>query len=200
MKYHPFGDTGISIPAIVYGTSALGNLYSEPDYKTKLAIVRECTTRVSKPVVFDCAGKYGAGLALEILGKCLMELNVKPDDVVISNKLAWIRTPLKTPEPTFEKGVWCNLKNDAIQDIGYEGILKCWEQGNELLGGNYQPQLLSVHDPDEYILAAKDDKDRERRFRDILEAYRALSDLKKEGKIKAIGIGAKNCFYFPFFL
>lgn len=42
---------------------------------------------VQKPVVFDCAGKYGAGLALQSLGNCLKILNVKPENVLISNKL-----------------------------------------------------------------------------------------------------------------
>ena len=52
--------------------------------------------------VFDSAGKYGAGLALEVLGKALEELGVPPEKVLISNKLAWKRVPLTTPEPTFE--------------------------------------------------------------------------------------------------
>ena len=47
----------------------------------------------------------------------LQELGVPPDKVLISNKLAWKRVPLTTPEPTFEPGVWVNLKNDAVQDI-----------------------------------------------------------------------------------
>ena len=63
--------------------------------------------------VFDSAGKYGAGLALEELGRCLGELKVDPDKVLISNKLAWKRVPLKTPEPTFEPGAWVNLKHSA---------------------------------------------------------------------------------------
>jgi len=55
--------------------------------------------------VFDSAGKYGAGLALEVLGQCLEELNVPPEKVVISNKLAWKRIPLpEGAEPTFEPG------------------------------------------------------------------------------------------------
>ena len=48
---------------------------------------------------------------------CAQELGVEPDKVLISNKLAWKRVPLTTPEPTFEPGVWVNLKNDAVQDI-----------------------------------------------------------------------------------
>jgi D-threo-aldose 1-dehydrogenase len=192
MTHSKIGNTGVTIPRIVFGTSALGNLYTALNFETKLNIVKNCFENMPAPVVFDSAGKYGAGLALEMLGKCLNKLNIKPEDVVISNKLAWIRTPLTTPEPSFEKGVWFDLENDAVQDISYDGIIKCWKQGNELLGGIYKPQLLSVHDPDEYIIAATDEKDKQKRIQDILDAYRALSDLKKEGKIKAIGIGAKN--------
>jgi D-threo-aldose 1-dehydrogenase len=192
MEYKALGKTGLQVPPIVFGTSALGNLYTALDDDTKLNIVSECMMYMQKPVVFDCAGKYGAGLALEMLGTCLKKLNVGPDDVIISNKLGWVQTPLTTPEPTFEKGVWQNLKHDAVQKISYDGIIECWEQGNELLGGNYKPQLVSVHDPDEYINQAKDPKEREALFNHILDAYKALADLKAQNKVKAIGVGAKD--------
>jgi len=192
MEYHQIGKSGINVPPIVFGTSALGNLYKAVDDEIKLAIVKECFDNVKKPVVFDSAGKYGAGLALEMLGICLQKLNIKPEDVVISNKLGWIRTELRTLEPTFEQGVWHNLKNDAVQNISYNGIITCFEQGNELLGGTYKPQLLSVHDPDEYVLQGKIAIEKEKLLNDIMEAYRALSDLKKQGKVKAIGIGSKD--------
>jgi len=191
-KRNNFGKTGLQIPPIIFGTSALGNLYAAISEDIKLAIVGQCFEHVQQPVVFDSAGKYGAGLALEMLGKCLQKLRINPEDVIISNKLGWIRTELKTPEPTFEQGVWHNLKNDAIQNISYDGIITCFEQGNELLGGIYKPQLVSVHDPDEYIKQAKNDKDREKRFSDILDAYKALADLKKQGKVKTVGIGSKD--------
>lgn len=191
MEYTPIGKTGLRIPRIVFGTSALGNLYRVHSFNTKLEIVRECIQNVQNPV-FDSAGKYGAGLALETLGKCLQQLKISTDDVLISNKLGWLRTELTAPEPAFEKGVWFGLKNDAVQKISYEGIMQCFEQGNELLGGNYKPQLLSVHDPDEYINKGKDSSEKENHFKDILEAYRALSDLKAQGKTKAVGIGSKD--------
>jgi D-threo-aldose 1-dehydrogenase len=161
--------------------------------------------------MFDSAGKYGAGLALEEIGLCLAELNVAPDNVsrpdlsrsnvalkkqpshffvfeqvLISNKLAWKRVPLTTPEPTFEPGAWVNLKHDAIQDISYQGILDCYEQGNELLG-NYEAKVVSVHDPDEYLAAATDDTDLAKRKDDVLGAYTALAELKAAGKVLSIG-------------
>ncbi len=180
----------ISLPKVIFGTSGLGNLYVALSEEIKCAIVAE-SVRCSNPAVFDSAGKYGAGLALESLGRSLKQLNVKPSDVLISNKLGWLRTELKTPEPTFEPGVWRDLKYDAVQKISYDGILECYEQGNELLG-DYKAELVSVHDPDEYLNAAKDEQERTQRYQDILEAYRGLYELKMDGKVKGIGVGSKD--------
>lgn len=192
MEHSPVGNTGISIPRIIFGTSALGNLYSALSDETKTGIVSECLRNVPKPVVFDSAGKYGAGLALESLGRILDNLQVNREDVIISNKLGWLRTPLSGTEPQFEKGVWFNILNDARQEISYEGIIECWEQGNELLGGKYKPAMISVHDPDEYLARAGDKTEFKKLFSDILDAYRALADLKSGGKVRAVGVGAKN--------
>lgn len=175
----------------MFGTSGLGNLFVALNEEEKLNIVSECVRLSAGKVVFDSAGKYGAGLALETLGKCLRKLNVPKENVVISNKLGWFRTKLKTEEPTFEPGVWKNLKHDAVQKISYEGIIECFDQGNELLDG-YIPQMVSVHDPDEYLNTAKDHYHAEKLYNDILAAYEALYDLKKLGRVKFIGVGAKN--------
>jgi len=193
MKYNEIGNTGIKIPPIIFGTSALGNLYAEIDENTKIDIINNCFKYMpSRPIVFDSAGKYGAGLALEMLGKCFLKLNINPEDVIISNKLGWMQTSLTTLEPTFEKGVWFGLENDAIQNISYDGILKCWEQGNELLGESYCQQLISVHDPDEYIIGSVNNNEYEKRFENVLDAYRALVEIKNKNKNIAVGIGAKN--------
>ena len=191
-KQQAAGISKLILPPIIFGTSALGNLYQELEYSTKLRIVSECLNLSDGQVVFDSAGKYGAGLALEELGKILKELDADPGNVMISNKLGWLRTPLKGSEPDFEKGVWINLQHDAVQDISYGGIIKCWEQGIELLGEKYAPKLVSVHDPDEYLNAACNTNDRKRRFQDIADAYKALFDLKDVGSVKAVGVGAKN--------
>lgn len=180
-----------SMPRVIFGTSSLGNLFVCLSDELKLEIVSECFKHSQGKVVFDTAGKYGAGLALESLGKCLNQLNITPEKVIISNKLGWIRTELKTPEPLFEPGVWRNLKYDAVQKISYDGILECFDQGNQLLDG-YIPSMVSVHDPDEYMAGAFSSEDFQKRYTDILDAYRALEKLKKEKKVASIGVGAKT--------
>ncbi|MGX5690492.1 aldo/keto reductase [Arcticibacter tournemirensis] len=180
----------ITLPRVIFGTSALGNLYTALPYEVKEEIVGECVRNSQGTVVFDSAGKYGAGLALESLGNCLDNLNVSPESVIISNKLGWYRTNLKTPEPTFEPGVWKDLKFDAVQKISYEGILECFRQGNLLLG-KYTPQLISVHDPDEYLAIARTSAEEDKLYQDILEAYKALLSLKKTHQV-LVGVGAKS--------
>jgi len=204
-KRNKLGKTGIAIPTIIYGTSFLGNLYQELSDIVKLELMQEWF-KVSESIpMIDCAGKYGAGLALEVIGEGLKQLGKGKEDILISNKLGWYRVPLATEEPTFEPGAWVNLKFDAVQKISYKGILDCWQQGCELLGGYYKPQLVSVHDPDEYLAAATDRADRMKRLHDILGAYRALFELKEKGEVLAVGIGAKDWliirelyYYVPF--
>ncbi len=192
MKLNALGKTGIKVPPIVFGTSCLGNLYEIVSDETKLKIVAEIFRHCPAPVVLDSAGKYGAGLALEVIGDCVRKLQIAPTNVIISNKLGWYRVPLRGAEPTFERGVWAGIKNDAEARISYEGILQCHEQGCELLGKNYAPQLASVHDPDEFLATAKNPADRKLRFENVLGAYRALFELKKNGAVKAVGIGSKD--------
>jgi D-threo-aldose 1-dehydrogenase len=192
MQYQILGETGLKIPPIIFGTSCLGNLYQALPDHTKLAIIQEMFQHVETPVVLDSAGKYGAGLALEVIGNCLKELGIRSEDVVISNKLGWVRVPLQAPEPTFEPGAWVDLAYDAEQDISYAGILRCWEQGCQLLGEEYTPQMVSVHDPDEYLAQATSASEQKKRFDDIIGAYRALTELKQQGQAQAVGVGAKD--------
>mmetsp|Transcript_9356 Transcript_9356/g.15407 ORF Transcript_9356/g.15407 Transcript_9356/m.15407 type:complete len:125 (+) Transcript_9356:276-650(+) len=103
-------------------------------------------------------------------------------------------------EPQFEPGIWKNQTHDAILTLFYDGILECFHQGNALLGGIYTADMVSVHDPDEYLALAQKCtsseeqyiKELQRRQQDIMDAYRALFDLKAQGLVKAVGIGAKD--------
>jgi len=192
MAGNTLGKTGIEIPKIIFGTSYLGNLYRELSMDEKLALMREWFKVTEGKVVIDSAGKYGAGLALEVIGLGLEKLGIDPAQISISNKLGWYRVPLTANEQTFEPGAWANLEYDAVQKISYDGILECWDQGCQLLGKKYKPELVSVHDPDEYLASATDEADYAKRLEDILGGYKALFELKEKGEVKAVGIGSKD--------
>lgn len=173
----------MKLTPIIFGTSCLGNLYKVVPMETKIAIAAEWFKAYEHPVI-DSAGKYGAGLSLECIGKALKALGKKDSEISISVKLGWRRKPLTTPEPTFELGTWAGLEWDAVQDISYDGILRCYSEAKELLGG-YSIDLVSVHDPDEYLAGGG-------ALDDILGAYKALFELKERGEARGVGIGAKD--------
>jgi D-threo-aldose 1-dehydrogenase len=179
------------IPKVVFGTSALGNLYTELPYDEQKAIVREILDKNAGRITFDCAGKYGAGLALETLGKILNDLNIDPNTIQISNKLGWRRIPLTHSSPTFEIGVWVNILHDAVLDISYQGMMSAYHEGNQLLG-KYKATIVSVHDPDEYLGGANDETELLLRMRNLSEAYRALFELKSSGQVSSVGVGSKD--------
>jgi D-threo-aldose 1-dehydrogenase len=191
-SHRPLGRTGLCVPPVVFGTSCLGNLYEVVPDETKRAIVAEIFRHSPAPVMLDSAGKYGAGLALQVIGDSLRQLHVPAAQVVISNKLAWYRVPLRGAEPTFERGVWAGIGHDAEARISYAGILECYEQGNALLGAGHEAQVVSVHDPDEYLAAASSPDERARRWAGVLGAYQALFELKSRGVVRAVGVGAKD--------
>ncbi len=190
-------DNTLSFPKVIYGTSSLGNLFVELTQDEKGELVRAAIENSPNLPLFDSAGKYGAGLALESLAKALSSLGVKPNEVKISNKLGWKRVSLITEEPTFEPGAWINLKHDAVQDISYQGILDCYYQGNELLG-DYEAKVVSIHDPDEYLAGAKNEEDLIKRKQDVLDAYKALMELRDAGKVESVGVGAKDVSVIDF--
>lgn len=191
VAHREFGRTGLKVPPIVFGATNLGNLFKALSDREKHDIVHAWLNAFPHPIVIDSAGKYGAGLSLEVIGRELDLANLSTDDVIISNKLAWRRVPLQGPEPTFEPDAWIDLQHDAIQDISHDGILRCWEEGCRLLGDR-KPALISVHDPDEYLAAAHDPDDRRQRFQNLLDAYKALEKLRDAGEAIGVGIGAKD--------
>ncbi|TWT40650.1 aldo/keto reductase [Botrimarina hoheduenensis] len=180
------------LPLVVYGSSALGNLFRALPDEHKIDIVRAWLSTGDQPAVIDSAGKYGAGMALEVLGTCLRRLDAPADSVRIGVKLGWRRVPLTTDEPTFESGAWVGLTHDAEQCISASGIRACYEQSLELLGEPYRPGMVSVHDPDEYLDAASDKADREKRLSDVLEAYQELAKIRETTPGGTIGVGTKD--------
>ena len=80
----------MKLTPIIFGTSCLGNLYKVVPFETKVAIAAEWFKAFDRPVI-DSAGKYGAGLSLDCIGRALRELGKQPGDLAISVKLGAMR-------------------------------------------------------------------------------------------------------------
>src|SRR5262245_3037749 len=79
----PFGKLGLTIPPIVLGTAALGNVPQVIPEQRKLEICGEWFRHIEPPVFIDAAYSHGDGLALEVLGRMLRRLEVKGDEVIV---------------------------------------------------------------------------------------------------------------------
>jgi D-threo-aldose 1-dehydrogenase len=190
--HRPFGKTGLRVPPVMFGSSALGNAGQPIPEQTKRAIVGEWIAHVAPPLFIDTGGKHGAEFPLAMLGQTLDRFDMSADEVIINIRLGWKRVSLEGTEANSEPSVSVKLQHDAVQLISYDGILDCWHEGIRLLGGRYVPRLASLHAPDEYLAAATSPADRDLRFEAVLEAYRALLDLKSAGQVVAVGVGAKD--------
>jgi D-threo-aldose 1-dehydrogenase len=115
----PFGALGLTIPPIVFGTAALGNVPQVIPEQRKLEICGEWFQHVAPPVFIDTAYRHGDGLALEVLGRMLHRLDLEGGEVVIH----------------------LTLDADRVADD--------WEKNCRLLGSKYRPKLVSVCDADE---------------------------------------------------
>jgi len=64
--------------------------------------------------------------------------------------------------------------------------------------GDYEAKVVSIHDPDEYLAGAADEAELLKRKQDILDAYKALMELRKAGKVDSVGVGAKDVSVIDF--
>lgn len=115
----PFGALGLTVPPIVFGTAALGNVPQVIPEQRKLEICGEWFRHLGPPVFIDAAYRDGDGLALEVLGRMLRRLDIESNEVVI------------------------HLTLDA------DRVAADWEKSCRLLGSEYQPKLVSICDADE---------------------------------------------------
>jgi D-threo-aldose 1-dehydrogenase len=115
----PFGAMGLTIPPIVFGTSALGNVPQVIPEQRTLEICGEWFRHVEPPVFIVAAYRHGDCLALEVLERLLRRLDVEGDEVIIH----------------------LTLDADRAADE--------WEKSCRLLGGEYRPKLVSIRDADD---------------------------------------------------
>jgi len=142
------------------GTAPLGGLYEPVDERTALAVVDRAWELGVR--FFDTAPYYGSGLAERRLGD---GLRGKPrDEVVVSTKVGRLLRPGASG--------W----DGAYFDFSYDAALRSLEESLARLGLD-RVDVALVHDPDDHYDEA------------LAGAFAALSRLRDEGAVRAIGVG-----------
>ena len=164
MKMATIGTTEIETSSIVLGTWAIGGwAWGGAEEADSIAAIQ---TALDKGINFiDTAPIYGRGYSEEVVGKAI---EGRRDDVVVATKVG-LRWDLEEGEFNFESDdgfkIYKNLKDSSIRHEV--------ERSLKLLKTDYI-DLLQTHWQDTTT--------------PIADTMATLLDLKKEGKIRAIGV------------
>ncbi|WDR03938.1 aldo/keto reductase [Devosia algicola] len=179
------GKAGLRVSRLAYGGVPLGN------YPTKLsdseaAAAITCAYDLGIRY-FDVAPLYGHGLAEHRLGAVLRE--VARNSFVLSTKVG--RRLVPAPDKALKADPMAGIFEDPLpfsltNDYSYDGVMRSVEDSMQRLG-LASIDILHIHniDPNNHEPEAL-----EALFSQCMaEGYRALEQLRREGTIKAIGVG-----------
>jgi D-threo-aldose 1-dehydrogenase len=185
LEVRQIGRNGPAVTALGLGGTSLGNMYKAVEDPAALALVGAAYSGGVRLV--DTAPVYGFGLSESRIGAALSGL--PRSEFVISTKVGYRLVPLKPGEKGSD--FWQGAPPlSSTFDFSRAGVR------DSLLGSLERLRLervdmVAIHDPDE---AAGVDPvagmPLENRFKEVMEgAYLALEDLRRQGVIRAIGVG-----------
>lgn len=179
------GSTDLSVVQLAFGCVPLGN------YPTKLTDA-EASDAVEAAIAegvnyFDVAPLYGHGLAEHRLGSVLR--NHFDKDIVVSTKVGRLLKPAEKGALKADQsaGIFEDpLPFSLINNYTYDGIMRSVEDSMQRLGLP-SIDILHIHNIDP---ANHEPEALEAMFAQCMsDGYRALEQLRREGSVKALGVG-----------
>ena len=180
------GKTSLYVTQLGLGGTTLGNIYSAVEEQAELDTIDAAYQSGMR--YFDTAPLYGYGLSELRLGKGLARY--PRDQVVVSTKVGWALVPLE-PGQQQAIGIFAKaLPFRGVGDYSRDAILRSLEESLQRLHLD-RVDLVLMHDPDEAIsLQPGRDPYAVSHFDDAMKnAYPILDDLRRQGVIRALGVG-----------
>ena len=176
----------LSFTALGFGTAPLGNLYKAIDNAQALQTLQEAWALGVR--YFDTAPLYGLGIGETRLGAFLRE---RPrDEFVLSTKVGRL---LQRCAPDAREGIGKFFdvpSRRVVYDYSYDGVMRSLDASFERLGLD-RVDVLLCHDIDIFTHgSAEASAQRTKEF--LAGGVRALSDLRSQGVVSAIGIGVNE--------
>jgi D-threo-aldose 1-dehydrogenase len=156
------GKTSMIVPPIGFGSASIANLFTEIPENEAIETIQYALETGINFI--DTAPHYGAGLAEDRIGLALR--GIKRENYTIETKIGRLITS----------------DGERVYDYSRDGVLRSLEASLKRMNVDYVDSLL-VHDPDavydtcEYI---------------IEETFPVLADLRRQGIVKAIGVGINS--------
>jgi D-threo-aldose 1-dehydrogenase len=178
------GTTPVEVTEFGFGGTGLGNIFAVVPEDDAVATIRAALAAGIR--YFDTAPLYGHGLS-ELRTGAALRL-ARPERLTISTKVGWRLTPSRQDQVT-PAGVFAEVPPFECQpDYGYDAVMREVEDSLQRLGVN-RVDILFIHDVDHRNKGA----DYRRTFDAAMKgAYRALTALREEGVVKALGVGVNE--------
>lgn len=185
MNTLPLGRCGLHVSRLGFGAAPLGDLYALLDDASAIAAVESAVA--AGLTLIDTSPLYGHGLSEHRVGTALRRLPGGRSSVVLSSKVGRVLHPARGPHWNRE-GYLGGLPFEAQIDYSYDATLRSIEQSLLRLGTSHLDIAL-IHDVDRRNHGGQ----WEARFKEALGgAYKALDDLRRQGVIRALGIGVNE--------
>jgi len=175
------GRSALEISVLGFGAAPLGGIYralSDEDADATVAAAYEAGMRY-----FDVAPFYGLGLAEHRLGR---SLRARRSDCVLSTKVGRLLRPLRGRQP--ESMYVDPLPFEVAYDYSYDGVMRSIDDSYQRTG-LVEFDILFIHD----VNRRWHGDDVDRRFDEVMAGgYRALEELRRNGNVKAVGVGVND--------
>jgi D-threo-aldose 1-dehydrogenase len=178
------GRTDVRVTAIGFGGAPLGNLFSPvSDEESSRTVAQAWEAGIR---YFDTAPLYGHGLSETRVGRGLAAY---PRDAYVLSTKVGRRLERREPDQPGE-GAYIDVPPWApVFDYSADGVLRSVESSLARLG-LARIDILLVHDIDAFTHGTSQQP---ARFREAMSgAYPALDRLRREGTVRAIGVGVNE--------
>ncbi len=178
-----FGRVDLEVSAFGFGTAPIGNIFREIDEGTSDAMIQSAWSAGVR--YFDTAPMYGHGLSELRTGHSLRWKN--RDDFVLSSKVGRVLKPARKQD--IDYAPWTNAGRFTMHfDYSYDGIMRSFEDSLQRMNLE-RMDICFIHDIDVFTRGVEQPEV----FEQAMDgAWKALSKLKEEGVVKAIGVGVNE--------
>lgn len=178
-----FGRVDLEVTPFGFGTAPIGNIFREIDEETSDAMIQHAWN--SGVRYFDTAPMYGHGLAELRTGHSLRWKG--RDDFILSSKVGRILKPAAKADIDFAP--WTNAGRFNMHfDYSYDGTMRSFEDSLQRLNLE-RMDICFIHDIDVFTRG----NEQPEVFKHAMDGcWKALSKLKDEGLLKAIGVGVNE--------
>ena len=181
------GKTGLTVPALGFGSASVGNLYramSDEAAQTTL----QCA--LDKGIaLFDTAPHYGQGLSERRVGVAIKGRANGKAEPVLSTKVGRVLKPTGPHTAGTERHGF--VDGDPFEpefDYSYDGVMRSFNDSRRRLAGA-TIDILLAHDLGQVTHGDL----HAHHFKAFLDGgYRAMRELRDGGQVKAIGLGVNE--------